>query len=102
MRAAGIVLRIVSPLVLAEVKWLGQGERIRTAPSDVGSGEFPFRQSDRAHHEHARYTPLVAVHPPWVVESDKEPERAGEEGDIADIDRPDDCARGKAANKRTL
>jgi hypothetical protein len=45
---------------------------------------------------------VVAVHPPWLVESDKEPEGAGEEGDIVDIDRPDDCARGKAANKRTL
>ena len=26
--------------------------------------------------------PLVAVHPPWVVDSDNEPEKAGEAGDI--------------------
>ena len=32
--------------------------------------------------------PLVAVHPPCVVESDKEPEKAGEEGDIATLIAP--------------
>jgi hypothetical protein len=25
---------------------------------------------------------LVAVHPPWVVESDKDPVKAGDDGDI--------------------
>ena len=32
--------------------------------------------------------PLVGVHPPCVVESDKEPEKAGEEGDIATLIAP--------------
>ena len=29
--------------------------------------------------------PLVAVHPPCVVDSDEEPEKAGEEGDMATL-----------------
>jgi hypothetical protein len=31
------------------------------------------------------FAPLVGVHPPWVVESDKEPEKAGAKGDIATL-----------------
>ena len=34
------------------------------------------------------FAPLVAVHPPRVVESDKEPEKAGEDGDIATLSVP--------------
>jgi len=38
---------------------------------------------------------LVAVHPPWVVESDKEPEKAGEEGDIATVIVPTTVPEGE-------
>ena len=34
------------------------------------------------------FAPLVAVHPPLVVESDREPEKAGEEGDILTLIAP--------------
>ena len=39
--------------------------------------------------------PLVAVHPPWVVESDKEPEKAGKEGDIATLIVPTTVLEGE-------
>ena len=38
---------------------------------------------------------MVAVHPPWVVESDKEPEKAGEEGDIATVIVPTTVPEGE-------
>ena len=41
------------------------------------------------------FAPLVAVHPPWVVESDKEPEKAGEEGDIATLIVPTAVPEGE-------
>src|SRR6516164_1446034 len=41
------------------------------------------------------FAPLVAVHPPWVVESDKEPEKAGEEGDIATLIVPTTVPEGE-------
>ena len=39
--------------------------------------------------------PLVAVHPPWVVESDNEPEKAGEEGDIVTLIVPTTVPEGE-------
>jgi hypothetical protein len=41
------------------------------------------------------FAALVAVHPPWVVESDKEPEKAGEEGDIATLIVPTTVSEGE-------
>jgi len=41
------------------------------------------------------FAPLVAVHPPWVVESDNEPEKAGEEGDIAPLIVPTTVPEGE-------
>jgi hypothetical protein len=43
--------------------------------------------------------PLVAVHPPCVVESDKEPEKAGEEGDIATLIAPMSVPEGEPPTK---
>ena len=43
--------------------------------------------------------PLVAVHPPCVVESDKEPEKAGEEGDIATVIVPTTVPEGEPPTK---
>ena len=39
--------------------------------------------------------PLVGVHPPCVVESDKEPEKAGEEGDIVTLIVPTTVPEGE-------
>ena len=39
--------------------------------------------------------PLVAEHPPSVVESDKEPEKAGEEGDIVTLIVPTTVPEGE-------
>ena len=41
------------------------------------------------------FAPLVAVHPPWVVESDREPEKAGEEGDIVTLIVPTTVPEGE-------
>jgi hypothetical protein len=41
------------------------------------------------------FAPLLAVHPPCVVESDKEPENAGEEGDIAALIVPTTVPEGE-------
>ena len=41
------------------------------------------------------FAPLVAVHPPWVVESDNEPEKAGEEGEIATSIAPTTVPEGE-------
>ena len=41
------------------------------------------------------FAPLVAVHPPWVVESDKEPEKVGEAGDIATLIVPTTVPEGE-------
>ena len=41
------------------------------------------------------FAPLVAVHPPWVVESGTEPEKAGEEGDIATLILPTTVPEGE-------
>ena len=35
------------------------------------------------------------MHPPWVVESDKEPKKAGEEGDIATLIVPTTVPEGE-------
>ena len=43
--------------------------------------------------------PLVAVHPPCVVESDNEPEKAGEEGDIATLIAPTIAPDGEPPTK---
>jgi hypothetical protein len=43
--------------------------------------------------------PLVAVHPPCVVESDKEPEKAGEEGDIVTVIAPTSVPEGEPPTK---
>ena len=45
------------------------------------------------------FAPLVAVHPPWVVESDKEPEKAGEEGDIVTLIAPTTVPDGELLTK---
>jgi hypothetical protein len=39
--------------------------------------------------------PLVAVQPPCVVDSDKEPEKAGEEGNIATLILPTTVPEGE-------
>jgi hypothetical protein len=41
------------------------------------------------------FAPLVAVHPPWVVESDKEPENPGEDGDIGTLIVPTTVPEGE-------
>jgi hypothetical protein len=41
------------------------------------------------------FTPLVAVHPPWVAESDKEPEKAGARGDTATLIVPTAVPEGE-------
>jgi hypothetical protein len=38
---------------------------------------------------------LLAVHPPWVVESDREPEKPGEDGDIATLIAPTTVPEGE-------
>ena len=43
------------------------------------------------------FAPLVAVHPPWVVESDKEPEKAGEDGATATLIVPTTVPEGEPA-----
>ena len=43
--------------------------------------------------------PLVAVHPPCVVESDKEPEKAGDEGDIVTPIAPTTVPEGEPPGK---
>ena len=48
------------------------------------------------------FAPLVAVHPPCVVESDKEPEKAGEEGDIATLSVPTTVPDGEPPIKELL
>ena len=48
------------------------------------------------------FAPLVAVHPPWVVESDKEPEKAGEEGDIATVVVPTTVPEGEPPRTELL
>ena len=45
------------------------------------------------------FVPLVAVHPPWVVESDKDPEKAGEDGDIATLIVPITVPEGEAPTR---
>ena len=42
---------------------------------------------------------MVAVHPPCVVESDKEPEKAGEEGDIVTLIGPTTVPEGEPPTK---
>jgi hypothetical protein len=46
--------------------------------------------------------PLVAVHPPCVVESDKEPEKAGEEGDIVTLIFPTTVPAGEPPTTELL
>ena len=41
------------------------------------------------------FAPLVAVHPPWVVESDKDPEKGGEDGDIVTLIVPTTVPEGE-------
>jgi len=41
------------------------------------------------------FTPLVAVHPPLVVESDREPENAGKVGDIVTLIVPTTVPEGE-------
>ena len=43
--------------------------------------------------------PLVAVHPPCVVESDSEPEKAGEEGVIVTLIAPTAVPEGEPPTK---
>ena len=43
----------------------------------------------------ALFAPLAAVHPPWVVESDKEPEKAGEDGATATLIVPTTVPEGE-------
>ena len=45
------------------------------------------------------FAPLVAVHPPCVVESDREPEKAGEEGDIVTLIVPTTVPEGEPPTK---
>ena len=45
------------------------------------------------------FAPLVAVHPPCVVDSDKEPEKAGDEGDIATLIVPTIVPEGAPPTK---
>ena len=45
------------------------------------------------------FAPLVAVHPPLVVESDREPEKAGEEGDIVTLIVPTTVPEGEPPTK---
>ena len=48
------------------------------------------------------FAPLVAVHPPWVVESDNEPEKVGEDGDIATLIVPTTVPEGEPPVKELL
>ena len=48
------------------------------------------------------FVPLVAVHPPCVVESDREPEKAGEDGDIATLIAPTTVPEGEPPIKETF
>ena len=45
------------------------------------------------------FAPLVAVHPPCVLESDKEPENAGEDGIIATVIVPTTVPEGEPPTK---
>ena len=45
------------------------------------------------------FAPFVAVHPPCIVESDKEPEKAGEEGDIVTLIVPTTVPDGEPPTK---
>ena len=46
--------------------------------------------------------PLAAVHPPCVVESDKEPEKAGEDGDIVTLIVPTTVPDGEPPIKEVF
>ena len=41
------------------------------------------------------FAPLVAVQPPCAVESDREPEKAGEDGDMATLTAPTTVPEGE-------